>query len=84
MNKRKSMKALNKLGLVIVAVTLAGCASSPDTEKSVSRDATMTRMAETALIAEMLNSPDPVVRAKGAEIADKFINRKEKKSIFNF
>lgn len=62
---------------------LSGCASmNPDVEKSLSRDQTMDRMAKIALINEMLHSPDPIVRAKAAEIADKFVN--EKKGLFNF
>ena len=64
---------------------LAGCATTnPDVEKSLSRDETLVRAAKIALINEMLTSPDPIVRAKAAEIADKFINGKEKKSLFNF
>jgi hypothetical protein len=42
----------------------------------------MESMAKAAIIGEMLNSRDPVVRAKGAEAADKFVN--PKKSLFNF
>jgi len=68
----------------LLALMLTGCASfSPDVEKSVSRDKTMEKLAKTALITEMLNSPDPVVRAKGAEIADKFL-KEPKKNIFGF
>jgi hypothetical protein len=79
------MKTLNSIRTAFaVSLLLTGCATSPDLDKSVSRDKTMSRMAETALIAEMLKSPDPVVRAKGAEIADKFLNKREKKSIFDF
>ena len=70
------------LGIVLF---LAGCATTnPDVEKSLSRDETLVRAAKIALINEMLTSPDPIVRAKAAEIADKFINGKEKKSLFNF
>lgn len=74
-----------KLASSILAITvLSGCASlNPDVEKSVSRDQTMERMAKTALIAEMLNSPDPVVRSKGADIAAKFLTE-QKKSLFDF
>jgi hypothetical protein len=79
------MRVLNNIrtALVVSAVLLTGCATSSDIDKSVSRDKTMSRMAETALIAEMLNSPDPVVRAKGAEIADKFLTQ-PKKNLFGF
>jgi hypothetical protein len=79
------MRALNNIRTIFVvsAVLLTGCATSSDIDKSVSRDKTMSRMAETALIAEMLNSPDPVVRAKGAEIADKFLTQ-PKKNLFGF
>lgn len=86
--KRKSTKALNKMKVISVAVlslALAGCATStPDVERSLSRDRTMEQMAKTALINEMLNSPDPIVRLKGAEIADKFLIEKRKKSLFDF
>jgi hypothetical protein len=68
-----------------IVLFLAGCATTnPDVEKSLSRDETLVRAAKIALINEMLTSPDPIVRAKAAEIADKFINGKEKKSLFNF
>ena len=79
------MRVLNNIrtALVVSAVLLTGCATSSDIDKSVSRDKTMSRMAETALIAEMLKSPDPVVRAKGAEIADKFLTQ-PKKNLFGF
>ena len=43
----------------------------------------MEKMAKTALINEMLNSPDPHVRAKGAQIAEKFLIE-PKKNIFGF
>jgi len=64
--------------IVLIAVLLAGCATNPDLEKSVSKDRTMTDMAKTALINEMLNSPDPHVRSKGAEAAKEFINPTKK------
>ena len=74
-----------KLLALSIALFLAGCATTnPDVEKSLSRDETLVRAAKIALINEMLTSPDPIVRAKAAEIADKFINGKEKKSLFNF
>lgn len=57
--------------LIITALLLAGCAS-PNTD-SVSRDRTMSDMARTALINEMLNSPDPAVRLEGARIAKDFV-----------
>lgn len=59
--------------ILIITVLLAGCASNPDLEKSVSRDRTMNDMAKTALINEMLNSSDPAVRLEGARIAKEFI-----------
>jgi hypothetical protein len=71
-----------KLFLIITALLLTGCATNPDLEKSVSRDKTMESMAKTALINEMLNSPDPHVRSKGAEAATTFIN--PKKRFFEF
>ena len=75
-------KYLMKL-VLIIAVLLSGCASfSPDTEKSISRDKTMDGMAKTALINEMLASPDPAVRLEGARIAKDFIT--PKKNIFGF
>ena len=58
---------------IILVLMLAGCASSPEIEKSISRDRTMTDMAKTALINEMLNSPDPAVRLEGSRIAKEFI-----------
>jgi hypothetical protein len=68
--------------ILILTLLLAGCATNPDVEKSVSRDRTMGDMAKTALINEMLNSPDPAVRIEGARAAKEFIN--PKKSLFNF
>ena len=69
----------------IIIVLLSGCAviPSPDVEKSVSRDKTMEQMAKAALINDMLNSPDPHIRAKGATIAEKFLTE-PKKNIFGF
>ena len=64
--------------IVLIAVLLAGCATNSDVEKSVSKDRTMTDMARTALIQEMLTSPDPHVRAKGADAAKEFINPTKK------
>jgi hypothetical protein len=43
----------------------------------------MDKMAKTALINEMLNSPDPHVRSKGAAIAEKFLTE-PKKNFFGF
>jgi len=60
-----------KLILIITALLLAGCAS-PNTD-SVSRDRTMSDMARTALINEMLNNTDPAVRIEGARIAKDFV-----------
>ena len=67
---------------IILVLMLAGCASSPEIEKSISRDRTMTDMAKTALINEMLNSPDPAVRLEGSRIAKEFIV--PKKRLFDF
>ena len=74
-----------KIAVVIAAVMLSGCAvmSNPDVEKSVSRDKTMEQMARAALFNDMLNSPDPHIRAKGASIAEKFLTE-PKKNIFGF
>lgn len=68
--------------VLILTLLLAGCATNPDLEKSVSRDRTMENMARTAIINEMLNSPDPAVRLEGARTAKEFVN--PKKSFFNF
>jgi hypothetical protein len=68
--------------ILIFALLLTGCATNPDVEKSVSRDKTMNDMAKTALINEMLNSPDPAVRLEGARIAKDFIAPKKK--LFDF
>jgi hypothetical protein len=59
--------------LVITLLLLAGCATNPDVEKSMSRDKTMNDMTKTALIKEMLDSSDPAVRLEGARIAKEFI-----------
>jgi uncharacterized protein YcfL len=67
---------------IILVLMLVGCASSPEIEKSISRDRTMTDMAKTALINEMLNSPDPAVRLEGSRIAKEFIV--PKKRLFDF
>jgi hypothetical protein len=74
-----------KIGIVIIAVMLSGCAvmSNPEVQKSVSRDKTMEQMARAALINDMLNSPDAHVRAKGAAIAEKFLTE-PKKNLFGF
>lgn len=74
-----------KIAVGIIALLLSGCAaiSNPDVEKSVSRDKTMEQMAKAALINDMLNSPDPHIRAKGASIAEKFLTE-PKKNIFGF
>ena len=74
-----------KIAVVIIAALLSGCAalSSPDVEKSISRDKTMEQMAKAALINDMLNSPDPHIRAKGAAIAEKFLVE-PKKNMFGF
>ena len=62
---------------------LAGCATNPEVQKSISKDQTMDKMAKAALINEMLVSPDPIVRAKGADIAEKFLVE-PKKNLFGF
>jgi hypothetical protein len=74
-----------KIIIGIIVVLLTGCAitSNPDVEKSVSRDKTMEKMAKAALINDMLHSPDPAIRYKGAEIAEKFLTE-PKKNIFGF
>ena len=72
-----------KIALLIASVLLAGCASNPEVQKSISKDQTMDKMAKAALINEMLTSPDPHVRAKGAAIAEKFLIE-PKKNIFGF
>ena len=74
-----------KLAVGILAILLSGCAvmSNPEVEKSLSRDKTMEQMARAALINDMLNSPDPHIRAKGAVIAEKFLIV-PKKNIFGF
>ena len=74
-----------KILIGIIVVLLTGCAiiSNPDVEKSVSRDKTMEQMAKAALINDMLHSPDPHIRAKGASIAEKFLTE-PKKNIFGF
>ena len=74
-----------KIAIGIIDLMLSGCAvmSSPEIEKSVSRDKTMEQMAKAALINDMLNSPDAHVRAKGAAIAEKFLTE-PKKNLFGF
>ena len=72
-----------KIAIIITTLLLAGCATNPEVTKSISRDQTMDKMAKAALINEMLNSPDPHVRAKGAAIAEKFLVE-PKKNIFGF
>lgn len=82
--KENLRKYKMKIALIIVATLLTGCASvNPEVQKSVSRDQTMDKMAKTALINEMLNSPDPHVRSKGAAIAEQFVIE-PKKNIFGF
>jgi PBP1b-binding outer membrane lipoprotein LpoB len=69
----------------VLAITLflTGCSTfNPDVEKSISRDKTMDSVAKSALINEMLTSPDPAVRLEGARIAKDFIV--PKKNIFGF
>jgi len=79
--RERKMKSV----IVIAALLLSGCAvmSNPDVEKSISRDKTMEQMARAALINDMLNSPDPHIRAKGAAIAEKFLTE-PKRNLFGF
>ena len=72
-----------KITLIIAAMLLAGCATNPEVQKSISKDQTMDKMAKAALINEMLVSPDAHVRAKGAAIAEKFLIE-PKKNLFGF
>jgi hypothetical protein len=74
-----------KILIALVLVLLSGCASlsNPEVEKSVSRDKTMEQMAKAALINDMLHSPDPHIRAKGASIAEKFLTE-PKRNLFGF
>jgi hypothetical protein len=74
-----------KIAIALALVLLSGCASlsNPDVEKSVSRDKTMEQMAKAALINDMLHSPDPHIRAKGASIAEKFLTE-PKRNLFGF
>jgi hypothetical protein len=74
-----------KITIALALVLLSGCAvmSSPDVEKSLSRDKTMEQMAKAALINDMLHSPDPHIRAKGASIAEKFLTE-PKRNLFGF
>ena len=74
-----------KIAVITMALLLSGCAalSNPEVEKSLSRDKTMEKMARAALINDMLNSPDPHIRAKGANIAEQFL-MEPKKNIFGF
>ena len=44
----------------------------------------MESMAKIALINEMLNSPDPVIRARAAEIAERYVTKEKKKNLFGF
>jgi uncharacterized protein YcfL len=72
-----------KIALIIASIALVGCATNPEVQKSISKDQTMDKMAKAALINEMLVSPDPHVRSKGAAIAEKFLIE-PKKNIFGF
>jgi uncharacterized protein YcfL len=72
-----------KIALIIASIALVGCATNPEVQKSISKDQTMDRMAKAALINEMLVSPDPHVRSKGAAIAEKFLIE-PKKNLFGF
>ena len=82
--KENTRKYKMKIAIIISALLLSGCAiTNSEVNKSLSRDQTMEKMAKTALINEMLNSPDPHVRAKGASIAEKFLTEPSK-NIFGF
>jgi hypothetical protein len=74
-----------KIAIALALILLSGCASlsNPEVEKSVSRDKTMEQMAKAALINDMLHSPDPHIRAKGASIAEKFLTE-PKQNLFGF
>jgi hypothetical protein len=72
-----------RITIVIASIVLAGCATNPEVQKSISKDQTMDRMAKAALINEMLVSPDPHVRSKGADIAEKFLTE-PKRNLFGF
>jgi hypothetical protein len=74
-----------KIAIALALVLLSGCASlsNPEVEKSLSRDKTMEQMAKAALINDMLHSPDPHIRAKGASIAEKFLTE-PKRNLFGF
>ena len=72
-----------KIVIVIASIVLAGCATNPEVQKSISKDQTMDKMAKAALINEMLVSPDPHVRSKGAAIAEKFLTE-PKRNLFGF
>lgn len=61
-----------KIAISVAVLLLSGCAIT-EVDKSISRDITMDKMAKTALINEMLNSPDPHVRSRGAAIAEQFL-----------
>jgi PBP1b-binding outer membrane lipoprotein LpoB len=80
------MKTSIKVFTIVGLLALVGCATDPVTEKSMSRDKTMEKLAKTALITEMLSSSDPHIRAKGAAIAEQFVVEPKKniKSIFGF
>jgi hypothetical protein len=67
--------------ILVITLLLAGCATNPDVEKSTSRDRAAENMAKAAIIGEMLKSPDPIVRSKGADAAEKFVNPKR---LFDF
>jgi len=67
-----------KLVLLTFVLLLSACATNPST----SRDQTAEKMAKAGLLAEMLKSEDPLVRAQAAKTADTFINNK--KNIFGF
>jgi len=72
-----------RITIVIASIVLAGCATNPEVQKSISKDQTMDKMAKAALINEMLTSPDAHVRAKGAAIAEKFLTE-PKRNLFGF
>ena len=67
--------------ILFLLLLLTGCSTTPS--DSVSRDRTMESMAKAALINQMLQSPDPVVRNKGADAAAEYL-KKEKSNFFEW
>jgi hypothetical protein len=85
------IKLITSVAFLLTVTTLtSGCASTPpqppEVTRSISRDVTMSNMAKTALISEMLNSPDPHVRSRGAAVAETFLTpvKEQPKSLWPF